>query len=119
MKITRSSIDSFGFRGLDIADYTSGLATSSSFAEITIPPGGVHPKTYSIRSDKYYYVVSGCIQFTVGNESFQLTAGDVCVILKNEQFSYRNDTQETSKMILVHTPSFDLESEMFEESQGE
>lgn len=119
MKITRNSIESFDFRGLEIADYTSGLATSSSFAEITIPPGRVHPKAFSKKSDKYYYVVSGCVQFTVENESFQLATGDVCVILKNEQFSYRNDMQIMSKMVLIHTPAFDLESEVFEETQGE
>jgi hypothetical protein len=37
------------------------------------------------------------------------------VILKGRKFSYKNGSGEPAKLILVHTPSFDLEFEVFEE----
>ena len=114
MKIGKDSIDRIDFEGLQIIDYTSGRDTSSSIAEITISSGIKHRKAYSKRSDKYYYMVSGHIQFDVEGESYDLFPGDVCVILKDQKFSYKNDSGEPAKLILVHTPSFDLESEVFE-----
>jgi mannose-6-phosphate isomerase-like protein (cupin superfamily) len=115
VKISGDSVNPFDFRGLEIKDFTSGLEVSSSFAEITVPPGAVHPLTYSTRSDKYYYVVTGILQFTVEDKSYWLAAGDVCIISKNKRFSYRNDSPETAKVILIHTPPFDLESEVFKD----
>ena len=115
MKISKDSIDQINFEGLQIIDYTSGRDMTSSLAEITVPPGIKHKKAYSKRSDKYYYIVSGHIQFTVEGELHGLYQGDVCVILKGQKFSYKNDTGEPAKLILVHTPSFNLEFEVFEE----
>jgi mannose-6-phosphate isomerase-like protein (cupin superfamily) len=115
MKISKDSIDPVDFEGLQIVDYTSGRDTTSSLAEITVPPGDKHRKAYSKRSDKYYYIVSGHIQFNVEGELYGLYQGDVCVILKGQKFSYENGTGEPAKLILVHTPSFNLECEVFEE----
>lgn len=115
MRIPKSAIPLIDFGGLEIVDYTSGKDTSSSIAEITIPPGIRHPKAYSKKSDKYYYVVSGHVRFDVEDQSYELVPGDVCVILKEQRFSYGNASAEPAKLILVHTPAFDLQSEVFEE----
>ncbi|MGD0919207.1 MAG: cupin domain-containing protein [Thermodesulfobacteriota bacterium] len=115
MKISKDSIDQIDFEGLQIIDYTSGREITSSLAEITVPSGIRHKKAYSNRSDKYYYIVSGHIQFNVEEELYDLSPGDVCVILKGRKFSYKNGSREPAKLILVHTPSFNLEFEVFEE----
>jgi mannose-6-phosphate isomerase-like protein (cupin superfamily) len=115
MKISKDSVGQIDFEGLQIVDYTSGRDITSSLAEITVPPGVKHRKAYSDRSDKYYYIVSGHIQFNVDGELYYLHQGDVCVILKGQRFSYKNDSGESAKLILVHTPSFNLEFEVFEE----
>jgi mannose-6-phosphate isomerase-like protein (cupin superfamily) len=115
MKITKSSVDPIDFDGLKIVDYTAGGDASSSIAEITIYPGVAHRKAYSTRSDKYYYLVSGQVQFQVEDELYHLAPGDVCVIPKKRRFSYQNISEEPAKILLVHTPSFDLQSEVFEE----
>ena len=115
MKIARDSIVPLDFEGLQIVDYTPEHDTSSSFAEITVRPGTSHRRAYSTRSDKYYYVVSGRAEFVVQDESYGLEPGDVCVVPKGQRFSYRNTSEQPLKVILIHTPSFDLESEMFEE----
>lgn len=113
MKISKDSIGQIDFEGLQIADYTSGRDITSSLAEITVAPGVKHRKAYSNRSDKYYYIVSGHIQFNVEGELYDLYQGDVCVILKRQKFSYKNDSGESAKLILVHTPSFNLKFEVF------
>jgi mannose-6-phosphate isomerase-like protein (cupin superfamily) len=118
VKIDRTSVESIDFKGLEIKDYTAGLNISSSIAEITVPPGTIHPRTYSEKSDKYYYMVTGILQFTVEDESCRLASGDVCIISKNKRFSYRNDSPNTAKVILIHTPPFDLESEVFEDEDA-
>ena len=115
MKIARETVVPIDFEGLKIADYTAGKETSSSFAEISVPAGATHRRAYSKRSDKYYYVVSGHLEFEIDHTPQDLRPGDVCLILKGQRFSYRNPSRLPAKVVLVHTPSFDLESEIFEE----
>jgi mannose-6-phosphate isomerase-like protein (cupin superfamily) len=103
------------FDRLAIVDYTAGLETNSSFAEITVPAGISHKLSFSKRSDKYYYVVTGSVLFTVGNETEGLSTGDVCIVPKGITFKYSNTGSEEAKLILVHTPDFKLEFEVFEE----
>jgi hypothetical protein len=61
--IRGAAIASFDFHGLHVADYTSGADTlSSSLARIEARPGARHAVSWSTRSDKYYYLVSGCLR---------------------------------------------------------
>ena len=101
--------------GLLIRDYTSGRETNSSLAVITVPPGIQHDETYSERSDKYYYVLSGSIQFTLERDEFDLVAGDFCQVHRGQHFHYKNRAMESAIIILFHTPSFELEAEVFVE----
>ena len=114
MIIRKESVKSLEFNGLKILDYTADLDGSSSFAIITVPPESRHGLSWSKRSDKYYYVVQGSIAFMLENDSFSLSEGDFCLVKKGENFDYRNETQTDVKLILFHTPSFDLSSEVFE-----
>ena len=115
MKIDKKSLTPIDFEGLKIFDYTAEKDISSSLAEITVPPWGKHKKAFSKKSDKYYYIVSGQIQFTVDDKIYDLSAGDVCIIVKGQRFCYNNASNEEAKLILVHTPSFDMEAEVFED----
>jgi len=63
--MSSGDIDSIGFEGLHILDYTAGRETRSSIAEITVPPGARHRKAWSRRSDKYYFTISGKVEFIV------------------------------------------------------
>jgi mannose-6-phosphate isomerase-like protein (cupin superfamily) len=103
------------FDGMKIIDYTAGQESSSSFAEITIPAGVSHRFSWSKRSDKYYYVVHGHVTFIVNDKVDNLSQGDVCTIPKGERFKYLNKGPDDAKLILIHTPSFKLECEAFEE----
>lgn len=114
MIIRKDAVQPIDFDGLSILDYTAGRETSSSFAVISVPPGVEHRPAWSRRSDKYYYVVSGAIEFTDAGESHTLTAGDFCLVAQGERFSYRNASDAPAQVCLFHTPSFDLDAEVFE-----
>ena len=114
MKIERESLKPIKFGGLEILDYTVELDGSSSIAEITVPSGARHKQARSKRSDKYYYVIDGRLSFIVDDQLVELSTGDVCIIRRGERFSYENTTGVTSKVLLVHTPNFNLDKEVFD-----
>jgi mannose-6-phosphate isomerase-like protein (cupin superfamily) len=82
MIIKESEVEQFDFDGLKIADYTDKLDTNSSFAVITVLPQTSHKLSWSKRSDKYYYIIAGQIDFTVNGKGYILSTGDLCVIKK-------------------------------------
>lgn len=114
MIVTPDAVPPIDFGGLGIRDYTAGLETTSSFAVITVPPGIAHAESWSRRSDKYYYVVAGSVEFADSGQTHVLRAGDFCLISQGELFSYRNTSDTAATLCLFHTPSFDLDSEVFE-----
>jgi mannose-6-phosphate isomerase-like protein (cupin superfamily) len=116
MMIRRESVTPFDFEGLDIRDYTGDRACSSSVAEITVPAGARHRRSWSKRSDKFYVGLQGKLWFTIRDQVLELAAGDLCIIHQGDSFSYENRSDEVAKVLLVHTPSFDLSQEMFEDS---
>ena len=40
---------------------------------------------------------------------------DLLFIPKNEWFDYRNDQEETARLLLMHIPPFEIEAEEFAE----
>ena len=115
MYIQRSNIDPIDFGGLKIFDFTANTKMSSSIAEIRVPPGGSHTVSWSVRSDKYYYVICGVLSFVEEGEKYELSPGDISIIKKGQKFSYSNNTDNDVKLLLVHTPSFRLDYEKFED----
>jgi mannose-6-phosphate isomerase-like protein (cupin superfamily) len=113
MIIREGAVTPFDFDGLAIRDYTAGHDTASSFAVITVPVGSAHAEAWSRRSDKYYYVVDGTVEFLDKGEVHTLSTGDFCLVAQGEHFSYRNVSDAPAKLCLFHTPSFDADSEVF------
>ena len=114
MIIKENEVEQFDFAGLIITDYTAKLDENSSFATISVLPRISHKLSWSKRSTKYYYIITGEITFIVNDKEYVLSSGDLCVIREAEKFKYRNDSNEIVKMILVHTPNFKLDQEIFE-----
>jgi mannose-6-phosphate isomerase-like protein (cupin superfamily) len=115
MIIRHETVEPFDFAGLAISDYTAGHDVSSSFAKISVGIGVSHKMSWSSRSDKYYYVMRGKLAFTVDGEERDLGAGDVCIVKVGSRFSYTNPGPDEAVLILVHTLSFKLECESFED----
>jgi len=117
--IRRTNTESFAFGDLQIWDYKPGREMSASVALVQMRPGASHSRTRSLRSDKYYYVLSGLVEFEVGQISYWLAQGDLLIIPKGEWFDFRNGGPEMATLLVVHTPPFRLEAEEFAcESQG-
>jgi mannose-6-phosphate isomerase-like protein (cupin superfamily) len=115
--VRRETLDPIDFDGLKILDYTGEAGLGSSFATIEVPPGGSHAEAWSKRSDKYYFVQRGTIRFVLRGDELELREGDLCFVRRGERFSYRNDSPGTALVVLVHTPSFRLEFEVFADSE--
>lgn len=115
MLIRKSSLEPIDFDGLSIFDYTANADLGSSLATIDVPPGGRHPRAWSRRSDKYYFVTNGRVRFTIDDETSELTKGDFCFVRQGVVFSYENVSSEPAGLILVHTPAFELSAEVFVE----
>jgi len=113
MIIKKDSLKSIDFFGLKIYDFTAGFESKSSFAVVQIPPNSNHKEAWSTRSDKFYYIINGKLQFILENKKFTLSKDDFLVVLKGQHFSYKNLQKCESPLILIHTPSFDINSERF------
>lgn len=111
--VRRDNLRTKGWEGLEVMDYTEGGSFNSSLAAVTVPPGGRHSEAWSSRSEKFYLVVHGSVNFLVERESQLLGVGDLCIVRKGQTFSYINDTSEPARLILIHTPMFDLADEHF------
>lgn len=116
MVIKRTSMAPLAFDGLRIFDYTAGQSFGASVALIEVAPGARHKEAWSRRSDKYYLVASGEIRFVLNGVEHVLFAGDFCFVKQGRRFSYSNQSSELAKLVLVHTPSFDLAEEVFIEA---
>ena len=114
MIIRQQSVPALDFDGLQILDYTANLATSSSLAHILVPPGARHALSWSTRSVKYYYILSGALHFWLDQEQTVLETGDVCIVCIGTRFRYENRSDAPVKLLLIHTPSFELDAEVFE-----
>jgi mannose-6-phosphate isomerase-like protein (cupin superfamily) len=112
MIVRRSALQPVDFGGLSIFDYTAEATLSSSFAVIDVPPGATHAEAWSRRSDKYYLVVAGELEFSLQGEVFSLGPSDFCFVKKGKRFAYANRGRSPAQLVLVHTPSFELESEI-------
>lgn len=116
MIVRRNEIQAIDFGGLRIRDYTAQLGCSSSVAFIGVPPGKSHAEAWSRRSDKYYLVIEGEVQFVIDGETARLGTGDFCWIRQGQRFSYANEGIDSAALVLVHTPAFRLEDDVFSES---
>ena len=114
MIVRKAEVPPINFGQLVIHDYTQRDESSSSLATIHVPPGADHPRAWSTRSDKYYYVLGGHVRFSLGREDYDLMPGDFCFVRQGERFSYVNLSSESATLLLVHTPRFDLNAEVME-----
>ncbi len=112
MIVRKDSLAPIAFEGLEVYDYTVGLDGRSSLAAIEVPPGARHPEAYSTRSEKLYLVTAGSLRFSIAGKVVELATGDFCHVPQEVRFWYENATSRPAALVLVHTPSFDLEAEV-------
>jgi mannose-6-phosphate isomerase-like protein (cupin superfamily) len=112
--IRGADVATLDFHGLRIADYTAREGSmSSSLARIEVEPGARHGGSWSTRSDKYYYLLSGRLRVETDGAADELSPGDAWIVECGRRFSYENTSDEPAMLLLLHTPSFQLEAERF------
>ncbi len=111
--VSYSQMAPFDSQGLKIRELTPGQLQSDSVAEIEVVPGARHQRARSARCDKLYIGSEGEVLFRVENEAISLKRRDLLFIRTGEWFEYRNDQAQTARVILIHIPPFDLQSEEF------
>ncbi len=116
--VSYRNLKPFDFRGLKIKELAPSTLTSASVAEVEIKPDVKHETARSLKSDKIYICIEGEISFRVENEHINMETGDLLFIQKGEWFSYQNDRGNVARVILIHVPPFDLESEQFSDTKA-
>ncbi len=81
-----------------------------------VPPGAGHPRARSSRSDKYYLITQGTVEFTLDGSKLSLAKGDFCFIERGKWFSYANPSEREAELVLMHSPDFVLSAEEFAEA---
>jgi mannose-6-phosphate isomerase-like protein (cupin superfamily) len=104
------------YEGLTVTDYTGSSGLGSSVAIVEVPPGARHPRAWSKRSDKFYLVIDGHVRFSLGDVDYELGPRDFCHVRRGERFAYENPAPSPATLVLVHTPSFELDAEVLEGS---
>ena len=112
MKFTKNKAFEFGWEGLRGWSYNSKedfSNLSAAYFEVT----GKHGKVKTTKSDRIYYVLDGEGQFEIEDKIISVKKTDVIIIPKNTSYDYWVKTKgEMMKLYLVHSPTFDSESEV-------
>lgn len=79
---------------------------NSTFAlHANVPPGGGPPPHIHTRENESYYIESGELQFTLGNETKTVKAGDFVFIPKGTVHTFTNKGNEIASMMVTFVPS--------------
>ena len=113
--VSGKDVNPFDFDGLKIRELTPGDLSEASIAEIEVAPNCSHRRARSSKSDKIYFCLDGAVSLWVEGRDVDLGKRDLLLIRKNEWFDYRNDKQETARLLLIHIPPFEIDAEEFAE----
>ncbi len=108
-----SLIEPFEFEGLNIRELTPPAPDFSSLAEIEVPPGRGHRQARSSKCAKIYICTSGVVSFNIDHSKVEMSPTDTLYIKTDQWFSYQNKGTEIAKLLLFHSPDFDLSAEEF------
>jgi mannose-6-phosphate isomerase-like protein (cupin superfamily) len=91
----------------------SDILTKTDFENLSlaVSEGNNHKETTTnVVSNRIYHVTEGHLAIMVGENSYDLDIGDLILIPKNTQYSFKG----TFKAILIDSPAFELKNERIE-----
>jgi len=93
----------------------TGEETDGKYAmwEAIVPPGGGPPPHIHSREEESFYILEGQITFTIDDEQIVATAGTFANMPVGSRHSFKNETDQTARMILSVAPA-GLEKMFFE-----
>ena len=85
-------------RLIDLTDHTMDALM------YTVLPGSGRTNPHSHSGEEYVYMLFGKLQFTLGENSYELKPGDSLCFLSSETHSWINDSQQVAVFLWVYTP---------------
>ena len=111
--VKTKEVTSYNFEGLEVRELIPGLLPAATVAHVEVQPGAAHPTSKSTKNDKLYICISGEPTFEVNGEHLELGPLDLLVIQRDEWFSYRNETDATAVLYLIHVPPYEPDGDEF------
>ena len=102
--IRRSETQAFEFGDIEVRELTPEAFVVASFAEVVLPIGVERPSRTNTKDHRIYICLAGDLEFTVGDETFHLTPGDVLHIDKGETYGFHNGGYEEGRLLLLRVP---------------
>jgi len=87
---------------------TSG-ATKVSFAKLIIEPQQKSRRHYHKKTEEIYYILSGCGEVSIGNESFEVRPGHAILLPIGTKHEISNSGNQNLVFVCADAPVFDPE----------
>lgn len=94
----------FAFGDIQLRELTPDSFALASFAEVVLPIGVDRPSRENEKDHRIYICFRGDIEFTVGDETFRMTTGDVLHVDKGETYGFHNGGYEEGRLLLIRVP---------------
>jgi mannose-6-phosphate isomerase-like protein (cupin superfamily) len=97
---------SYVFLGVTMQIHLSGVQTGDEFSLIgaTMPPGGDGGLDLHTREDESVHLLEGCLEVTIGDETFTMQAGQTYFAPRNIPHRLRNTGNVPARALLINTP---------------
>jgi mannose-6-phosphate isomerase-like protein (cupin superfamily) len=97
---------SYVFLGVTMQIHLSGVQTGDEFSLIgaTMPPGGDGGLHLHTREDESVHLLEGCLDVTIGEETFTMQAGQTYFAPRNIPHRLRNSGNVPARALLINTP---------------
>ena len=83
-------------------------ATSTQFSVLRVTLSGIHSKVKNIVSERIYYVLDGQGEIAVGEENYQVKAGDLVFVKPNEIHGLTGNME----YLVITSPPYTPENEI-------
>jgi quercetin dioxygenase-like cupin family protein len=97
---------SYVFLGVTMQIHLSGVQTGGEFSLIgaTMPPGGDGGLHLHTREDESVHLLEGCLEVTIGEETFIMKAGQTYFAPRDIPHRLRNTSNSPVRALLINTP---------------
>jgi mannose-6-phosphate isomerase-like protein (cupin superfamily) len=97
---------SYVFLGVTMQIHLSGVQTGGEFSLIgaTMPPGGDGGLHLHTHEDESVHLLEGCLEVTIGEETFTMQAGQTYFAPRDIPHRLRNTGNVPARALLINTP---------------
>jgi quercetin dioxygenase-like cupin family protein len=97
---------SYVFLGVTMQIHLSGEQTGGEFSLIgaTMPPGGDGGLHMHTREDESVHLLEGCLEATIGEETFTMRPGQTYFASRNIPHRLKNTGDVPARALLINTP---------------